>query len=410
MPLSNTSTSYGAVARALHWSVALGILALFPLGLIAENLPYDSSEALARKAALFSVHKTLGVAVFALALLRILWALVSPHPVPLNPGRRGEVALAGAVHWILYASLVIVPLSGWVHHAAVTGFAPILWPLPQTLPFVPTSETVAGAAGAVHWVFTKVLAAAILLHVAGALKHHLIDRDATLLRMLRGVAAPAGTGVAARAPQGALPAFAAALVLALAGGAAALMRGETPPAPVPAPASAPTATAAAPAAAPGQWRVEEGTLSFAIAQMGAKVEGRFATFAAEITFDPAAAGEEVGRVAVSVDIASLSLGSVTAQALAPDFFDAATHPQARFTATLHRAGAGYEARGTLSLRGVERPLTLPFTLALDGARATMAGEVTLDRRDFGLGAAYPDEATVGFAATVRVALTAVQVP
>ena len=59
----------------------------------------------------------------------------------------------------------------------MTGFAPILWPFGQGLPFVPQSETVAQVAGAVHWVFTKVMAAAILLHIAGALKHHFVDRD-----------------------------------------------------------------------------------------------------------------------------------------------------------------------------------------------------------------------------------------
>jgi hypothetical protein len=82
--------------------------------------------------------------------------------------------------------MLIVPLSGWVHHAATTGFAPIWWPFGQSLPFVPVDATVAATAGAMHWLFTKILAASILLHVAGALKHHLIDRDATLRRMLPG--------------------------------------------------------------------------------------------------------------------------------------------------------------------------------------------------------------------------------
>ncbi|TKA94011.1 cytochrome b, partial [Cereibacter changlensis] len=192
MPLSNTSRSYGGVARTLHWLTALLILTAIPLGWIANRLPYDTAEALAEKAQLFSLHKSLGVAAFAVALARILWALGQPRPAPLHPERRLETALAETVHWLLYLSLLLVPLAGWVHHAATTGFAPILWPFGQDLPFVPKSETVAGIAAAAHWLFARLLILSLVLHIAGALKHHLIDRDSVLRRMTRGEAAPEG--------------------------------------------------------------------------------------------------------------------------------------------------------------------------------------------------------------------------
>ena len=83
MPTRNTATSYGRVSRTLHWLTALLIFAAFPLGVVANRLPYDTSEALAFKAQLFSVHKTLGVAMFAVAMVRILWACLlytSPSP------------------------------------------------------------------------------------------------------------------------------------------------------------------------------------------------------------------------------------------------------------------------------------------------------------------------------------------
>ncbi|PJF10691.1 cytochrome b, partial [Pseudorhodobacter sp. MZDSW-24AT] len=202
MPARNSPVSYGKVARLFHWTTASLILIAIPLGIIANRLPYDTAEALARKAQLFSLHKTLGVVVFFVALGRILWALAQPHPVPLHPERRLELALARLVHWMLYISLVAVPLTGWVHHAAVTGFAPIWWPFGQTLPFVPQSESVAQIAVGLHWVFTKLMIAAILLHIAGALKHHILDRDDTLRRMTRGTRAPA---VARAAPPARLP-------------------------------------------------------------------------------------------------------------------------------------------------------------------------------------------------------------
>ena len=80
----------------------------------------------------------------------------------------------------------------------------------------------------------------------------------------------------------------------------------------------------------------------------------------------------------------------------PSFFDVAKHPTASFTADLVAGPAGLEAQGTLDLHGQSAPLTLPFTLEIQGDVARMTGTAQTDRRDFGLGAGYGDEATVGF--------------
>lgn len=393
MAATNSPQSFGSVARTFHWLTALIILTALPLGVIANRLPYDTAEALATKAQLFSIHKTLGVAAFLVAAARILWALTQPRPVPLHPDRRAEIGLAEAVHWLLYISLVIVPLSGWVHHAAVTGFAPILWPFGQTLPFVPQSEAVAAAAGAAHWVFTKLMALAILLHIAGAIKHHLIDKDATLRRMTRGTVAPA---VPVRPAHGPAPALAAFVLYAAGAAIAGLLVPRTEAVAATAPVAATT----------GNWQVTDGTLGFSVRQMGAEVSGTFATWQADITFDETAADGRHGQVSVSIDTTSLSLGSVTEQARAPEFFDVVTHPTATFTADILPEGGAYVAKGALSLRGVTKEVSLPFALTITGDTATMTGTTTLDRRDFGMGASYPDEASVGFAATVTVNLTA----
>ena len=393
MPRSNTQISYGSVTRAFHWLTALIILTAIPLGLIASDLPYDTAEALAFKAQLFSLHKTLGVAAFLTGLARILWALSQTRPAPLHPERKLETLAAEVAHWLLYLSLVAVPISGWVHHAATTGFAPILWPMGQNLPFVPKSEAVATTASNLHWVFSKLLIVTILAHVAGALKHALIDRDATLARMTHGKVGgkpgPSRLGT---------PLAAALLIYAFgAGVAVALLPGGG-------------ATSAQPPAASsraGNWQVTSGTLTFSVQQMGAEVAGSFANWTADISFAPDAADN---RVAVTIDTTSLTLGSVTEQAKAPEFFDTAAHPTAIFTADITGQAPNYTASGTLSLRGIEQPVTLPFNLQIDGNTATMQGSTTLDRRNFDMGPSYPDEASVGFPVTVEVALTAKQSP
>lgn len=396
---ANSPLAYGSVARILHWLTALLIIITFPLGLIANGLPYDSSEALALKAQVFSVHKTLGVLVFFTALIRILWALANPRPAPLHPARRVETFLAELVHWALYASLVVVPLSGWIHHAATTGFAPILWPFGQDLPLVPKSEAVASVAGAAHWIFTKVLLVSLILHLVGVAKHVLIDRDLTLARMTKGTEAGSPSGK----PGHLAPALtAAAIFLVAMGGAWNMAGGERAEAAAATAETAPATDENTPDAA-FPWEVTEGTLGFAVQQMGASVQGQLPVWTASIDFDDQSG---TGNVTVEIDTTTLTLGSVTDQAKGAEFFDTTAHPNARFIAEISPAAQGYEAKGTLNLRGVSVPVTLPFQLEIDGETARMSGQVTLDRRDFGMGESYKDEQTVGFSVEVSIALTA----
>lgn len=399
MQARNTVASYGSVSRTFHWLTAALILTAFPLGMYAESLPYDTSEQLALKAQLFSIHKTLGTVVFFVALGRILWALTETRPAPLHPARKMETFAAEAVHWALYISLVAVPLSGWIHHAAVEGFAPILWPFGQNLPFVPKSEYIGHLATMAHWIFTKVLLVSLVLHVAGALKHVFIDRDGTLSRMTKGTPSQAG----GKSHKSRAPMIAAILLWAAASlGAWAIARPDSTAAIAEAPA-----TPSAPAAdATGNWQVESGTLSISVQQMGSAVKGNFATWSADITFDETPTDGSNGSVTVKIDTGSISLGSVSDQAKSADFFDVTNHPGATFTAAIRPEGDAFIAEGTLDLRGVLKPVSLPFTLTITGDTAVMSGETTLDRRDYGMGEKYPDEASVGFPVIVSVDLTA----
>lgn len=393
MPLSNTQSTYGEVAKTLHWLTVLLIFTLFLLGVIAHDMPYGTGEELAAKARLFSIHKTVGILAFFVALARVLWALTQKRPFLLNADKGWEGFLAEMVHGLLYLSILLVPLSGWLHHAATTGFAPVLLPFGDDLPLVPKSQAVAEVFGLWHDVLTKVLLASILLHVAGAFKHMIIDRDGTMRRMWftsRPVPEPR-VKTHARAPK------LAALVLyvvALGGASLAAMSGSEEPA-------TPTL-----AAAPSGWLVEEGSLTFSVIQMGAPITGTFADWTAAINFSQEAVDGSHGDVEVVISIPSLTLGSVTKDALGPEFFAATNFATATFIAEIVPAGEAYEAQGNLTLKGASQPVTLPFTLMIDGDRATMSGTTTLQRLDFGIGPSYPDEGTVGFGVEVSVSLTA----
>lgn len=406
--LANTDTRYGLIARLFHWVIALLILTDLALGLIGENIPRTADTAETLKT-LYSVHKTIGVSVLFLAILRILWALVQPRPVPVHPARRAETLLAEVIHWALYGAIIVMPLSGWVIHSSEIGFAPILWPFGQNLPFVVKSEALAHTAGAVHGLSALVIYLTVGLHIAGALKHAVIERDGVLARMLRG--RDAGTpGQRATTPHAVPPLVALVLWAGVIGFA---VFGPKPPMPeaeaAQMPASAPVASATVPTSDLPDWTVQDGSLGIAVMQMGAGVEGRFATWSAAIAYDPDAG---TGEVSVTIDTTSLTLGSVTAQAQGPEFFNTATYASATFAGPITRTGAGpdHQVAGTLTLVGQTVPVTLDFTLDLAGDTATMAGQATLDRRDFGMGAGYADESTVGYTVTVDVSLTATRAP
>ncbi|WP_405403138.1 cytochrome b/b6 domain-containing protein [Paracoccus sp. Ld10] len=379
----NTETGYGSVARSLHWLTALIILSNIGLGLWAERIPLDQ---MTLKVQVFSVHKSLGLAALTVALVRIGWALTQTRPAPVHPERRLETLLAEAVHWTLYGSMVLVPVTGWIEHAATDGFAPILWPLGQGLPLVPKSPALAIIMAQIHHVFAFLLIGSVVLHVAGAVKHALIDRDGVLGRMTRGV--PAGRGIATRH---ALPAVIAAAVF----GAGAAYALATAPREV--------ATAAPLEQAASEWQVTDGQLGFAVRQMGSTVTGSFADWTAAIAFDPDAG---TGQVTVTINMDSVTIGTVTDQAKGADFFDVATHPTAVFEGTIRPDGEGYVAEGPLKLRDQQMPVTLPFDLTITDGVAQMQGQAVIDRRDWQVGAGYADESTVGFQVDLTVTLTA----
>ncbi|MGR1580574.1 cytochrome b/b6 domain-containing protein [Thalassobius sp. S69A] len=409
MTLHNTVQSYGPVARGLHWLTAALILAMIPLGFIAENLAHainapgatPAPEDFTQVKLLFSIHKTLGVVTFFVALLRILWAFSQPRPAPLHPERRLETLLGELVHFALYGAIVIVPLSGWVHHAATTGFAPI-WGIGQSLPFVPKSESVALFFSGVHEISAKVLIGALLLHIAGAVKHQIIDRDLTLARMTKGVASALPD---AKSHVPALPVLGAvaiwgAVALGAWGASGIQPRQDSPAQASQAPAAAPLQTAAS------DWHVRQGSLNISVQQMGSTVTGAFSDWTAAITFDPKADGPIKGQVSVAVAIASLRLGTVTQQAMGPDYFDAQGFPTARFEADIVAADQGYVADGTLTIKGHSVPLSLPFDLTLEADTATAQGSTQTDRRDFQIGTGMTDEGSLAFGVGISFDLTA----
>ncbi|WP_394761331.1 YceI family protein [Phenylobacterium sp.] len=392
---------YAAVAIVLHWLIALAIVAQVS---IAWRMGGHTPTGFA----LTQLHKSIGISIMVLSIIRLGWRLTNPPPVEPAGLAVWEKVLSQIVHWGFYIIMIGMPLTGWLMVSTSKTAIPtvLFWSVPW--PNIPGTDALAPAAkhmanligGNSHGLLGLGFYALFVLHVAGALKHQLFDRNTPVLsRMAPGA-------VAGRWLDPRLLLIGFAVVGAIAFGklvnpphpASGSAPAEAAPAApfLPDPPASATATSTTPAATPAAaaptgavaWKVAPGSsLNFETQWSGDPVKGRFNSWRADIAFGPDALDKS--KVTVTIDMTSARTGDDQRDASLPsaDWFDAATHPKAIFTATkFEKQGEGaYLAHGTLDLRGVKKPLDLPFKLKIVGDKAQMSGEASLDRTLFGVG-------------------------
>lgn len=176
--LRNTDASWGDVAKFLHWSIAALIFVQFALGWIAVSWHLSPT-----KLELFVWHKSIGMLILTLAVLRLLWRFVNPSPpLPVDMPAHERVG-AHASHVLLYLLIVLIPLSGWVINSAAKIPFRVFWlfALPA---IVAPDKALAELAKRIHFILFVVIAAVVVVHVAAALRHHFVKRNDTLIRML----------------------------------------------------------------------------------------------------------------------------------------------------------------------------------------------------------------------------------
>ncbi len=181
-------SSYSRLAISLHWIIALLLIGNFAGGLYMVGLlePSATPEQKQLGFRIIQFHKSMGLTILMLSLLRLATRLISGTP-PL-PGHMTplERRLAKATHWLFYAVMILVPLTGWIMVSASPLGFPTIWFGLFEWPHLPveTSKATSGAASEVHELIAFAGAGLLLLHVAAVLKHHYLDRDDVLARML----------------------------------------------------------------------------------------------------------------------------------------------------------------------------------------------------------------------------------
>ena len=178
MQIQNTNRSYGVLAQGLHWLVAILVFTQLGLGLYAAGLPLGIArlEWLTR-------HKSLGLALLALVLIRLFWRAVSPPPQLPASMSRVERCAAVTTHRLIYVLLVLAPLAGWLY-ASAAGLSVNWFGLFQVPDLVLKNAHRAALFKSLHQVSVALLALLLAGHVGAALRHAFVLRDDVMHRML----------------------------------------------------------------------------------------------------------------------------------------------------------------------------------------------------------------------------------
>lgn len=185
MSINNTEASYGSVAKFFHWTIAVVIYTMLFVGYYMGSIEPDST-----KFKVYMLHKSFGLTVLLLVLLRFIWRMKSTVPTLPDSVPGWQKLAARLVQYGLYTALILMPLSGWIMSCAA-GYVPTYFDLfAVPLPGIEKSKALAHTASSAHEIIAIVLISLIVIHVLAALKHHFIDKDNVLRSMLPFVRMP----------------------------------------------------------------------------------------------------------------------------------------------------------------------------------------------------------------------------
>lgn len=414
--------SWNSLSKWLHWLVAMLILAAVTLGFLADNVEMSPG-----KLELFVWHKSVGISVLALMLLRLLWKCCSTAPDDLKALSSFNQRASRAGHWLLYVLAIALPLSGWLLTSAANF--PFKWFGLFEVPMIwPQDKLVQNRADIAHAALFWILLVLVVGHVGMVLKH---QRAAVPVLSRMVPAKPGAVATICLVLSSALALVVLAWSSAYQDDAESLPIVESPvpdsstPAlsastsqdPAVAPLLEPALKKSAPEALsvgssePHQslWEMQasDSSLEFVGTYAGVEFRGGFSEFAPLITFDPEHL--EASSFDVLIDTRSIFTGSpdMDDSVHEPAWFHFEAFPEARYQASLfERTETGYIARGSLRLKGIEKPVDLIFDWQSQAEnQASLKGEAWINRLDFEIGSGYwAEDETIGFDVRVDVNL------
>jgi cytochrome b561/polyisoprenoid-binding protein YceI len=346
---------YTPAAKALHWLIALLIFVLFPLGWFMDGFTG------LQKFQAYNMHKSLGLTVLLLTVLRLAWRFFNPAPALPDSVPERQKRAAHGLHHTLYLTVFLIALAGWAMISASDKPSALFnlrpFPLLPWLSDLPVADKkfyhsiFEEAHGVLGWVLLVLLA----LHIGAALYHGIVLKDGIFSTMRPNFGKRSKTASAAFILLG-------AGVLAAGGGGKALA---------------------------SDWSVKpaESQIAFEATGGGNVTRGTVGQFRAEIEFDPDTPDKTSVRVLLDMNSAATGTADADETLRSADFFNPSQFPTAQFVARgAQAAGEGrYVLNGRLTLKGVTRPVALPFSIDIRSGTARVKAETTINRLDFGVG-------------------------
>lgn len=380
---------YSLISRLLHWLVAGLIVSQYVLAELSEYA--EDNEEIVKQLGLLANHKSIGMTIVMLAVLRLLWRIFNKPPALPSAMPVWQQRASGLAHCSLYGLIFAIPISGWLMSSA-TAYSVSWFNLFVFPDLVGPSESLAGRLHDVHELLAKLMFVLALVHIAAALKHHFIDKDQVLTRMaslggwlllLASIAIAVGVfGRIDTSKQSNVN---------LAVGLNESVGIEASDLPV--------------------WKIDyaDSFIKFSGDQAGAQFVGLWQTWQGKIQFDSAQLDNS--RFDVVVDVESVSSNDTERDGYirSADFFDVETHKQVRFVADQFSTdgNGGFKANGRLTMKGVTDRVLLNFTVEENQGKLILLGNTTLDRFGWNIGMGdWSDTSWVGKDVMVQVRVVA----
>jgi cytochrome b561/polyisoprenoid-binding protein YceI len=386
---------YSTVSKFLHWSVAGLIVAQYGLAKLAENAEHN--DKILEQLALTANHKSIGITILLLAVIRLVYRLRSPSPSLPSSMPQWQVTASKLSHFLLYALLFALPISGWLMSSAkaysVSWFNLIALP-----DLVAPSKTLAELLTLTHEYLGEALLVIAVLHILAALKHHLIDKDEVLNRM---------------ASKFSWLLF--VLVIALVMSVFGRFFNSMPVNPIK------PQTEETEALEPDHdfveiqselplWQIDyqHSYIKFIGDQAGASFEGEWQRWLAEIQFDPQQLDQAQFKVVIDTSSGFSNDQERDETIRSSDFFDVTSFADANYQADRFSVTEdGYQSIGKLSMKAISSDVVLTFSVLDDGKSKVLSGTAVLDRLQWDIGVGdWADTTWVGQNVTVEVRVVA----
>ena len=392
---TNNMKQYSIVSKFLHWSVAGLIVAQYVLAELAENAKHN--DRILEQLALLANHKSIGITILVLAVIRLIYRLLNPVPDLPSSMPKWQVKASKASHVLLYGLLFALPVSGWLMSSAKAYT--VSWFNIFSLPDVLTpSESLAELLQQSHYYLSEALFVIAVIHILAALKHHFIDKDDVLILM---------------SSKFSWVLFVVVILLVV------VLLGRF--------ANTVTANLKQPKAEQALglefsddsivsqsdlplWQIDyqQSTIKFIADQAGASFTGEWQHWSAEIQFD--AKRLDDARFNVLIDTGSgFSNDQERDDTIrSVEFFDIESFPQASYRANRFLATeGGYQSDGILLMKAISADAVLTFNVVDDGDFKVLTGTAVLDRLAWNIGTGdWSDTTWVGQSVIVEVRVVA----